>query len=79
MLNKENFVFKPFFVSFIIIQLTTIQFAFSLGESEKTADYKEKIMNTSKALGISVYEDFPVYLEQSTENDLNSNLVLEAS
>ncbi len=79
MINKENFIFNPLFAFFMILLLLAAQSALALGESETTTDYKEKIMNTSKALGISVYEDWPVYLDEPSENDLSSNLVFEAS
>ncbi|MEA3306504.1 MAG: phosphatidylserine/phosphatidylglycerophosphate/cardiolipin synthase family protein [Elusimicrobiota bacterium] len=60
MTNKKNSIIKICFTFLIISQLVAVQSASALGEDETTADYKEKIMNTSKALGISVYEDFPV-------------------
>jgi cardiolipin synthase A/B len=79
MANKENSISKPFFTFFMILLLLAAQSAFALGDNETTIDYKEKIMNTGNALGISVYEDYPVYLEAPSENDLDSNLVLENS
>ena len=60
MINNKNSLIKTFFLFLIIFQLVAVQSAIALGENEITANYKEKIINTSHALGIGVYEDFPV-------------------
>ncbi len=75
MTNKKKSIIKPFFIFLIASQLITVQSIFALGESEKTADYKEKIMNTSKALGISLYEDFPVEFEGEDNATKDSQFV----
>ena len=74
MINNKNSIIKTLFLFLIIFQLVAFQSAIALGENEITADYKEKIINTSQALGIGVYEDFPV--EFAGENDATKDAKL---
>ena len=57
---KENLIFKFFFVFFISLRLAAGQPAIALDKDDEFGDYREKIINTARELGIGVYEDLSV-------------------
>ncbi|MCK5584140.1 MAG: hypothetical protein KAI33_10120, partial [Elusimicrobiales bacterium] len=75
MANKRNFIFRAFFMFFISLQLAAGQSAIALDKDDEIGDYREKIINTARELGIGVYEDWPVEFA-CEDNDFKSEEII---
>ena len=69
---KRDFIFRTFFIFVVSLQLAAGQSAIALDKDDEIGDYREKIINTAKELGIGVYEDLPVEFAGATSGRRNN-------